>query len=139
MTSGDVPTCSEFQQAVDGAFSFLPPLGFVRAHALDECFPTHYVASFAGTSIGFAVSYDVRDRAVGLRIILTSSAGRGADVFMHLVEHHGYRGAVGSPVATTTSAAAMRHQLTHWASLLQGAGRVLLVDSPDTLTTPANG
>ena len=134
--------CDFVRAAALRAFAFLVEAGFAPAPEQDECTPTGVNVHFVGAHRAFLLSYDARDDAFTLymREVTGGIAGNrrpplmGWHVWHHLVERHGYRGALRRDGRSGSDAgrpqARLEAEIRSWAELLAGPGRVLVDDAP---------
>lgn len=95
------------------------------------------VYSLDGRHVGFVFSYDIRDEVVDAevvrvedgRILRRPEGGYSKDLYAHLLEHCGYRGAPGTGGGTS----GLGTTLEGWLALLRSAGAGLLADRADSL------
>ncbi len=137
-----------FRELTLQEFAFLPDLGFRRIRALEKTSSLLGTVVFLGRNVGFKLSVDLRDQCVDTQVVKVVAGkpmdnihgGYSSDLFMHLVNHCGYRG---SPTGTDKSGAevaesALSRMVGDSARLLQDAGESLLQDVPESLPMTRN-
>jgi len=139
-------TATGFREAVARRFGFLERRGF-RPTAVDGGdSPVGNAVAYLGSHVGFVITWDARDQVVDMRVVrvrdgrMPAPGGGGytRDLFVHLVEHAGYRGSPSGTHATGRDGAEpgrLERAVAAWASLLETAGGTLLDDTPDALPT----
>ena len=130
-----------FRARVEERFRFLESHGFRRSPADERDSPVGSSVVYAGSHVGFRISYDVRDAQVDLRIVRVrggrlAEVGPGSyssDLLQHLVEHAGYRGGWGARGPAAAEADPLEHMVDSWAELLRAEGGPLLADGAEAL------
>jgi len=137
-------TVDRFKSLAPEKFSFLEHRGFHRESVAELTSPTASTLVYLGRYVGFIVSFDVRDQCVDVQVVRVRDGkmhtridgGYSSDLFVHLVEHEGYRG---KPVQSAQhrgdggSPDDLQAMLDRWAVLIQDVGGSLLRDQPGSL------
>jgi hypothetical protein len=130
-------TLARFRALAEERFRFLESRGFRRSPEDEHGSPVGASLAWAGTHVGFLVSYDLRDDVVDVRVTRATDgrlheAGAGGysrHLLSHLVAHAGYRGTG----VRDGSAGAIERRLEAWADFLRAEGGELLADSAEAL------
>jgi len=141
----DPATPDRFRDLVGRSFRYLEARGFRPDPGGDRDSPVGASYVWTGTHVGFIITWDARDDVVDMRVVRVRDGrildagepgGYARDLFVHLVEHAGYRG---SPSGTHGSAnhspTRLERAVAAWANLLERAGGILLEDRPESLPT----